>query len=46
MRKTIEMAKISQMDKISDGKFIGLVSLIAAVVITVSIVVMNETLTK
>jgi hypothetical protein len=32
--------------KISDGKFIGLVSLIAAVVITVTIVVMNETLTK
>lgn len=32
--------------KISDAKVIGLVSLITAVVLTVSIVVMNETLTK
>jgi hypothetical protein len=37
---------MSQIGKISDGQFLGLISAIAAVVITVTIVVMNEAFTK
>lgn len=38
------LSRTIKVGKISDAKFIGLVSLIAAVVITISILVMNETL--
>ncbi|HJU79692.1 MAG TPA: hypothetical protein VJ599_09040 [Nitrososphaeraceae archaeon] len=38
------LTTMKKVGKISKCKFIGLVSLISAVVITVSIVVMNETL--
>ena len=40
------LSKTIKVGRISDGKFIGLVSAIAAKVITVSIIMMNEILTK
>jgi hypothetical protein len=37
---------MSQIGKISDSQFIGLISAIAAVVLTVTLYVMNEAFTK
>ena len=42
----MNIGRMKQRGKISDGKFIGLISAITAVVITVAIVIMNEALTK
>jgi len=39
------LARMKQRVKMSDGIIIGLISAIAAIVITVAIVIMNETLT-
>jgi hypothetical protein len=40
------ITQMSQIGKISDSQFIGLISAIAAVVLTVTIYVMNEAFTK
>ena len=40
------ITQMSQIGKISDSQFIGLISAIAAVVIIVTIFVMNEAFTK
>ena len=47
MSKSLKLNSLTRrVGKISDGKFIGIMSGIAAIVITIAIIVMNETLTK